>query len=41
MPLHKTQKATLADWEALDEDVRAELVDGEIYNMAPLNRKPP
>ncbi|MFR3482286.1 MAG: Uma2 family endonuclease, partial [Clostridia bacterium] len=34
MPLHESKKATLADWEALGEDVRAELIDGEIYNMA-------
>ena len=34
MPLHESKKATLADWEALGEDVRAELFDGEIYNMA-------
>lgn len=39
MPLHETKKATLSDWEALGEDVRAELIDGEIYNMAPPNRK--
>ena len=34
MPLHESKKATLADWEALGEDVRAELIDGEIYNLA-------
>ena len=39
MPLHESKKATLADWEALGEDVRAELIDGEIYNMAPPSRK--
>ena len=39
MPLHESKKATLADWEALGEDVRAELIDGEIYYMAPPSRK--
>lgn len=34
MPLQESKKATLSDWEALGEDVRAELIDGEIYNMA-------
>ena len=34
MPLHENSKATLADWEALGEDVQAELIDGEIYDMA-------
>ena len=39
MPLHESKKATLADWEALGEDVRAELIDGEIYYLAPPSRK--
>ena len=34
MPLQESKKATLADWEALGEDVRAELIDGEIHFMA-------
>ncbi|MBC8542936.1 MAG: Uma2 family endonuclease [Clostridia bacterium] len=34
MSLYETKKATLADWEALGEDVRVELIDGEIYYMA-------
>lgn len=34
MPLQASKKATLADWEALGENVRAELIDGEIYYMA-------
>ena len=39
MPLQESKKATLADWEALGEDVRAELIDGYIYYMAPPSRK--
>ena len=39
MALHESKKATLADWEALGKDVRAELIDGAIYDMAPPNRK--
>ena len=34
MALQESKKATLADWEALGEDVRAELIDGEIHFMA-------
>ena len=34
MPLHESKKAPLADWEALGEDIRAELIDGEIYYMS-------
>ena len=39
MALQESKKATLADWEALGEDFRAELIDGEIYYMAPPSRK--
>ena len=39
MALQESKKATLADWESLGEDVRAELIAGEIYYMAPPNRK--
>ena len=38
MPLPKTDYYTIEDIYALPEGKRAELIDGEIYMMAPPNR---
>lgn len=38
MPLLKTDYHTIEDIYALPEGQRAELIDGQIYNMAPPNR---
>jgi Uma2 family endonuclease len=40
MPLpRENEKYTYEDWLSWDEDVRAELVDGEVYMMAPPSRR--
>ena len=39
MPLSKRDFFTAQDYWALPEGTRAELIEGELYNMAPPNRK--
>lgn len=39
MPLSQRDSFTAQDYWALPEGTRAELIDGELYNMAPPNRK--
>ena len=39
MPLSRRDFFTAQDYWALPEGIRAELIDGELYNMAPPNRK--
>ena len=38
MPLPKPRPFTAEDYWNLPEGVRAELIDGELYNMTPPNR---
>ena len=39
MPLSQRDFFTAQDYWALPEGTRAELIEGELYNMAPPNRK--